>query len=76
MKYLMMNNNLERRLRLFAEYLKSEQVYQDPYVGGVVERAVNYAKEETIQQIGQYLEEILDKTDEQLDDELNEEILE
>ena len=51
-------------------------MYQDPYAGGVVERAVNYAKEETIQQIGQYLEEILDKTDEQLDNELNEEILE
>ena len=69
-------NRLEKQLRLLSEYLKSESVYQDPYAGGVVERAVNYAKEETIQQIGQYLEEILDKTDEQLDDELNEEILE
>ena len=69
-------DRLEKQLRLFSEYLKSETVYQDPYTGGVVERAVNYAKEETIQQIGQYLEEILDKTDEELDNELNEEILE
>ena len=69
-------DRLEKQLRLFSEYLKSETVYQDSYTGGVVERAVNYAKEETIQQIGQYLEEILDKTDKQLDDELNEEILE
>ena len=74
MKIIM--DRLEKQLRLFSEYLKSETVYQDPYTGGVVERAVNYAKEETIQQIGQYLEEILDKTDEQLDNELNEEILE
>ena len=69
-------DRLEKQLRLFSEYLKSETVYQDPYTGGVVERAVNYAKEETIQQIGQYLEEIFDKTDEELDNELNEEILE
>ena len=69
-KYLMMNNNLERRLRLFAEYLKGTQVYNSEY-GGVVERAVEYAKEETIQQIGQMLEEVLDMTDEQLDNELN-----
>ena len=69
MNYLQMKSNLERKLRLFAEYLKSEQVYQDPYVGGVVERAVNYAKEETIQRIGEYLEEVLDMTDEQLDKE-------
>ena len=64
----MMNNNLERRLRLFADYLKSTQVYNSED-GGVVERAVEYAKEETIQQIGQMLEEVLDMTDEQLDKE-------
>lgn len=65
-----MNNNLERRLRIFAEYLKSTQVYNSEY-GGVVERAVEYAKEDTMQQIGQMLEEVLNMTEEQLDDEIN-----
>ena len=63
-----MNNNLERRLRIFAEYLKSTQVYNSEY-GGVVERAVEYAKEDTMQQIGQMLEEVLNMTEEQLDKE-------
>ena len=75
MKMNKMENNLERRLRIFAEYLKDTQVYNSEY-GGVVERAVEYAKEETMQQIGQMLEEVLNMTDEQLDKELNEEILE
>ena len=65
-----MNNNLERRLRIFAEYLKSTPVYNSEY-GGVVERAVEYAKEDTMQQIGQMLEEVLNMTEEQLDDEIN-----
>ena len=63
-----MEYNLERRLRIFAEYLKSTQVYNSEY-GGVVERAVEYAKEETMQQIGQMLEEVLNMTEEQLDKE-------
>ena len=63
-----MENNLERRLTIFAEYLKGTQVYNSEY-GGVVERAVEYAKEETMQQIGQMLEEVLEMTDEQLDNE-------
>ena len=69
-KEKIMNNNLERRLRIFAEYLKSTQVYNSEY-GGVVERAVEYAKEDTMQQIGQMLEEVLNMTEEQLDDEIN-----
>ena len=64
----MMEYNLERRLRIFAEYLKSTQVYNSEY-GGVVERAVEYAKEETMQQIGQMLEEVLNMAEEQLDKE-------
>ena len=70
-------NRLEKQLRLFSEYLKSESVYQDPYTGGVVERAVEYAREETMQQIGSMLEEVLNMDDEHLDNELgDEEILE
>ena len=65
----MKDKNLERRLRIFAEWMKGHSEYMDPYTGGVVERAVKYAKEETIQQMGEYLEEILNMSDEQLDKE-------
>ena len=60
---------LERRLRLFAGYLKSTNIYVDSYHDGALESAVKHAQEETIQQIGSLLEEVLDMTDEQLDDE-------
>ena len=65
---------LERRLRLFAQYLKSTNIYVDSYHDGALESAVKHAQEETIQQIGSLLEEVLDMTDEQLDKE--DEILE
>ena len=68
MKMKKMENKLERKLRVLTNYLKDTQVYTSEY-GGVVERAVEYAKEETLQQVGQYLEEILDMDDEQLDNE-------
>ena len=71
-----MENKLERRLRVLANYLKDTQVYTSEY-GGVVERAVEYAREETMQQIGSMLEEVLNMDDEHLDNELgDEEILE
>ena len=70
----MNEKRLERRLRLFAQYLKSTDIYVDSYHDGAVERAVKYAKEETIQQIGSLLEEVVEMTDEQLDKE--DEILE
>ena len=67
-------NRVERRLRLFAQYLKSTDIYVDSYPDGAVERAVKHAQEETMQQIGSLLEEVLDMSDEQLDKE--DEILE
>ena len=70
----MMNNNLERRLRLFAEYLKSTSFYIDSYYDGKMESAIKTAQEEVMQQIGEHLLEVLEKTDEQLDKE--DEILE
>ena len=73
-KYLMMNNNLERRLRLFAEYLKSTSFYIDSYYDGKMESAIKTAQEEVMQQIGEHLLEVLEMTDEQLDKE--DEILE
>ena len=68
-KYLMMNNNTERRLRLFAEYLKSTSFYIDSYYDGKMESAIKTAQEEVMQQIGEHLLEVLDMTDEQLDKE-------
>ena len=69
-----MNNNLERRLRLFAEYLKSTSFYIDSYYDGKMESAIKTAQEEVMQQIGEHLLEVLEMTDEQLDKE--DEILE
>ena len=69
-----MNNNLERRLRLFAEYLKSTSFYIDSYYDGKMESAIKTAQEEVMQQIGEHLLEVLEMTEEQLDKE--DEILE
>ena len=70
----MNKKGLERRLRLFAQYLKSTDIYVDSYHDGALESAVKHAQEETMQQIGSLLEEVLDMTEEQLDKE--DEILE
>ena len=73
-----MSNNTEyqtiRRLRIFAQYLKSTDIYVDSYHDGALESAIKHAQEETIQQIGSLLEEVLDMSDEQLNKE--DEILE
>ena len=60
----------EKRLRVFATWLKDYDEYRDPYYGGDLERAISYAREETMQKIGDYLEEILDFDEDQLDNEL------
>ena len=62
-------NKLEHKLRIFANYLKDSEVYVDSSQDGKMESAIKYAQEETMQQIGSLLEEVLDMTDEQLDNE-------
>ena len=60
----------EKRLRVFAEWLKGVDIYVDPYYDGQLERAIKHSQEETMQKIGDYLEEILDFDEDQLDNEL------
>ena len=53
----------ENKLRLFAKMLKEADVYVDSYTQGQLETAIKYAQQETMQRIGDYLEEILDTSD-------------
>ncbi len=52
---------IEKRLRMFANYLKGSTEIIDPYSGdGKMESAIKYAKQEVKNEIGDMLEEILD----------------
>ena len=62
---------MEKRLRLLAEFLKDADSYVDSYHDGALESAVKYAQQETMQRIGQYLEEILDYSEEDVEKQLN-----
>tara|TARA_R100001244_G_scaffold28849_1_gene28200 strand:+ start:144 stop:335 length:192 start_codon:yes stop_codon:yes gene_type:complete len=63
---------MKDELKVLALWLKdySEQIY-DPSSEGVLETQLRQNKEATIQEIGNYLEEILSMNDEQIKDELN-----
>ena len=51
----------EKRLRMFADYLKGSTEIIDSYSGdGKMESAIKYAKQEVKNEIGDMLEEILD----------------
>jgi hypothetical protein len=62
---------MKDQLKVLALWLKdySESAF-DSYNEGVLETQLRLNKQETIQQIGGYLEEILAMDDEQLKDEL------
>ena len=63
----------EKRLRMFANYLKGSTEIIDPYSGdGKMESAIKYAKQEVKNEIGDMLEEILDISDERIEEEINE----
>lgn len=49
----------EKRLRMFANYLKESTEYIDSYRDGSMESAIKHAKQEVKNEIGDYLEEIL-----------------
>jgi len=57
------------RLEILAKWLK-EYTYSIDDRDGALETAMKRAKEETMQQIGDYLEEILAMDSEQIDNEL------
>ena len=62
---------MEKRLRLFAKMLKEADVYVDSYTQGQLETAIKYAQQETMQRIGQFLEECLDDDAEDVNTQLN-----
>jgi len=62
---------MEKRLRLLAEFLKDADTNVDCYYDGALESAIKYAQVETMQRIGQYLEEILEYSEEDVEKQLN-----
>ena len=61
--------NMRLQLEILAKWLK-EYTYRIDDRDGALETAMKRAKEETMQQIGDYLEEILAMDHEQIDNEL------
>ena len=61
---------MENKIKVLALWLKhySESSF-DPYTEGVLEAQLRQNKEETIKQIGDYLEEILAMDEEQIENE-------
>ena len=57
---------LEKRLRVFAQYLKGSESNVDSYHDGHLESAIKYAKAEVMHEIGEMLEEVLDRDEEDL----------
>lgn len=59
----------EKQLKVFAKWLQ-EYSYDRRYEHGKLESEIGYAIEESTNQIGEYLQEILEMSDEQLDKEI------
>ena len=57
--YHLTNPVTEKRLRMFADYLKESTEIIDSYSDGQMESAIKYAKQEVKNDIGDMLEEIL-----------------
>ena len=65
--YHLTNPITEKRLRMFANYLRESTEIIDPHSGdGKMESAIKYAKEEVKNEIGDMLEEILDISEEKI----------
>ena len=61
---------MEDKLKLLAKWLKDYSTYNDVYTEGKLESALRINKDETIQKIGDYLEEILQMDEKQVQDNL------
>ena len=57
------------RLKILADWLKSNEFYSH---GGVVENAIKYAKEDVCGTIADYIDEIIEMDDEQIDNKIKE----
>ncbi len=62
---------MKDQLKVLVKWLKDySDGYFDPYTEGVLEAQLRQNKEDTIKQIGDYLEEILAMDEEQIKNEL------
>ena len=59
----------EKQLMVFAKWLQ-DHTYNRRYEHGKLESEIGYAIEESTNKIGEYLQEILEMDDEQLDKEI------
>tara|TARA_B100001094_G_scaffold29496_1_gene24601 strand:+ start:2878 stop:3105 length:228 start_codon:yes stop_codon:yes gene_type:complete len=54
-----MEYTTDQKLRILSDWLQNSDSNVDPYHDGYLERAIKTAKQEIKQEIGDYLEEIL-----------------
>lgn len=64
-------NKQEKQLRVLSKWLKEADANVDAYgTDGAMETAIKYSVQECMQKIGDYIEEILDMDNEQINKEL------
>ena len=66
-----MEYTTDQKLKILANWLQDSDTGIDSYTDGKLEQAINVAKQEVKQEIGDYLEEILNGNDEFIQYQLN-----
>ena len=66
-----MEYTAEQKLKILSDWLQDSDTGIDSYTDGTLEQAIKVAKQEVKQEIGDYLEEILNGNDEFIQYQLN-----
>ena len=66
-----MKYSTDQKLKILANWLQNSDTGIDSYTDGTLEQAIKVAKQEVKQEIGDYLEEILNGNDEFIQYQLN-----
>ena len=66
-----MEYTTDQKLKILANWLQNSDTGIDSYIDGTLEQAIKVAKQEVKQEIGDYLEEILNGNDEFIQYQLN-----
>jgi hypothetical protein len=66
-----MGYTTDQKLKILANWLQNSDTGIDSYTDGTLEQAIKVAKQEVKQEIGDYLEEILNGNDEFIQYQLN-----
>lgn len=61
---------MKEQLKILSDWLQNSEADIDPYHDGALESAIKNAKAEVKQEIGSYLEEILEMNDPQIEREI------